>query len=65
MRYVVVLEPSQEGFAVSVPGLPGGHSQGATEAEALENIADAIEDYLAVVNALTKGKIVRQIEIAA
>ena len=45
MRYKVVLEESDEGFAVSVPNLPGCHSQGTTEQEALENIADAIREY--------------------
>jgi len=45
MQYRVVLEASDEGFSVSVPGLPGCHSQGATEQEALENIADAIREY--------------------
>jgi predicted RNase H-like HicB family nuclease len=50
MRYKVVLEESDEGFAISVPGLPGCHSQGATEQEALENIAEAIREYLDVVN---------------
>lgn len=49
MKYRVVLHPSEEGFAVSCPGLPGCWSQGATEEEALANIHDAIEDYLAVV----------------
>ena len=38
MKYSVILEQSEEGFAVSVPGLPGCHSHGATETEALENI---------------------------
>jgi len=52
MKYKVVLQKSEEGFAVSVPGLPGCHSQGATEQEALENISDAIADYLAVVEEL-------------
>ena len=47
MKYKVVLEQSNEGYAVSVPGLPGCHSQGATEQEALENIAEAIHEYLA------------------
>lgn len=65
MKYKVVLEESDEGFAVSAPGLPGCHSQGATEAEALENIADAITEYLAVVDGLSQGKIVRQVEVAA
>ena len=48
MQYTVSLEQTEEGFAVSVPGLPGCHSQGATEEEALANIAEAIRDYLAV-----------------
>ena len=42
MKYKVLLQRSDEGFAVSVPGLPGCWSQGGTEQEALENIADAI-----------------------
>jgi predicted RNase H-like HicB family nuclease len=65
MKYSVILEQSNEGFAASVPGLPGCHSQGDTEAEALENVADAIAEYLAVVNDLTQGKTVRQVEVAA
>ncbi len=46
MKYSVILEQSDEGFAASVPGLPGFHSQGDTETEALENVADAIAEYL-------------------
>jgi len=65
MKYSVILEQSEEGFAASVPGLPGCHSQGDTEAEALENVADAIAEYLSVVNDLTRGKTVRQVEVAA
>lgn len=65
MQYNVVLEQSEEGYAVSVPGLPGCHSQGDTEAEAMENIAAAIAEYLSVVNELNQGKMVRQIEVAA
>jgi len=52
MTYTVVLEPSPEGFAASVPGLPGCHSQGATEAEAIENVREAIREYLDVVHDL-------------
>lgn len=63
MRYKVLLEPSDEGFAVSVPGLPGCHSQGATEDEALTNIADAIREYLEVVGELTRGQTVREVEV--
>ena len=46
MRYRVELYPSDEGFAVSCPRLPGCWSQGATEDEALENIRVAIQEYL-------------------
>jgi predicted RNase H-like HicB family nuclease len=49
MRYKVVLHPSEEGFAVSCPGLPGCWSQGAIEQEAVDNIQDAIREYLAAV----------------
>ena len=48
MSYKVALHRSEEGYCVSVPGLPGCGSQGATEAEALENIADASREYLEV-----------------
>jgi predicted RNase H-like HicB family nuclease len=65
MRCGVVLEQSDEGYSVSVPGLPGCRSQGSTEGEALENIVDAIAEYLAVVNDLGRGKTVRQVEVAA
>ena len=63
MRYRVVLEESDEGFAVSVPGLPGCHSQGATKQEALENIADAIRAYLEVVADLSRDKVVHEVEV--
>lgn len=48
MDYAVVTKQTDEGFSVWVPGLPGCWSEGATEEEALENIQDAIRDYLAV-----------------
>jgi len=63
MKYKVILQESTEGFAVSVPGLPGCHSQGATEQEALENIGAAIAEYLDVVAELAHGKTVREVEV--
>ena len=63
MRYKVVLEESEEGFAVSVPGLPGCHSQGATEQEALENIAIAIREYVEVAEELARGRSGRLAEV--
>ena len=47
MTYEVKLLKSDEGYAVWCPALPGCWSQGATEQEALENIKDAIAEYLA------------------
>ena len=35
MKYKVVMERSDEGYSISVPGLPGCWSQGASEAEAI------------------------------
>lgn len=45
MRYRIALHQSDEGFSVSVPGLPGCWSQGSSESEAIENIKDAIREY--------------------
>jgi predicted RNase H-like HicB family nuclease len=63
VKYTVLIEESDEGFAVSVPGLPGCHSQGVTETEALENIADAIREYLEVVRELAQSSGARQAEV--
>lgn len=49
MKYKIVLQKSEEGYSVSCPGLPGCWSQGETEEEAVENIEDAIREYLAAV----------------
>ena len=63
IKYRIALHKSAEGFSVSVPGLPGCWSQGATEQEALENIRDAIREYLAVVNDQLRGADVREVEV--
>jgi predicted RNase H-like HicB family nuclease len=63
MRYHVILKESEEGFAASVPSLPGCHSQGATEREALENITDAIREYLEVVHEENQVIRVREVEV--
>ncbi|MEN8218837.1 MAG: type II toxin-antitoxin system HicB family antitoxin [Pseudomonadota bacterium] len=48
MKYKVNLKKTEEGYAVWCPSLPGCCSQGETQEEALENVKEAIEDYLAV-----------------
>lgn len=65
MKYRIALHKSEEGYSVSVPGLPGCWSQGATEKEALENIRDAIHEYLSVVEEQLRGEDVREIEITS
>jgi len=63
MRYKVVLQRSDEGYSVSCPGLPGCWSQGSSEQEALENIQDAIREYLAAVEESLKSAEVREVEV--
>lgn len=65
MVYKVVLHRTEEGYSVNCPGLPGCWSQGDTEKEALENIQDAIREYLAAVEDLAAGGEVREVEVAA
>ena len=63
MKYLVKLEKTDEGYAIWCPGLPGCWSQGDTEEEALENIKDAIQTYLATVEELMKDKVTRLVEV--
>ncbi len=65
MKYRIALHKSEEGYSVSVPGLPGCWSQGATETEALDNIRDAISEYISVVEEQLRGEDVREIEVAS
>ena len=48
LKVLVQLEPSG-GYSVSVPALPGCHSQGETLAEALANIREAADLWTEVV----------------
>ena len=64
VRYKVALHRSEEGIAVSVPGLPGCWSQGKDEDEALESIKDAIRAYISVAEEQLDGAEVREIEVA-
>lgn len=65
MVYKIALHRDEEGFSVFVPGLPGCWSQGATEAEALANIKEAISEYLAARDVLLASETeVREVEVA-
>jgi len=63
-KYKVVLRQTDEGYSACCPGLPGCWSQGASEAEAIGNIRDAIAEYRAAVAATVVGEDVREIEVA-
>lgn len=63
MHYKVAIYTSEEGYSISVPGLPGCWSQGATESEALANIKDAIQEYLSVVDELLEDAEIREVEL--
>ena len=50
MKLKVLVQPESEGgFSVSVPAMPGCHSQGDTLAEALANIREAADLWTEVV----------------
>lgn len=65
MRYKVLLHRTDEGISVSVPGLPGCWSEGDTEEEALENIQDAIREYLAALEDQYHDADVREVDVEA
>jgi predicted RNase H-like HicB family nuclease len=50
LEYPVIISPLSEedggGFLATVPDLPGCMSDGETPAEAIENVQDAIEEWL-------------------
>jgi predicted RNase H-like HicB family nuclease len=63
VRYPIVLHRSDEGYAVNCPPLPGCWSQGATEEEAIKNIRDAIQEYLAAINETVPQGDIREVEV--
>jgi antitoxin HicB len=48
MKFAITLERDEDGYIVaSCPALPGCHSQGKTDEEAISNIKEAIRGYIA------------------
>ena len=64
-KYKIALHKTDEGHSVAVPGLPGCWSQSSTEEEAIQNIQDAIQEYLAARDELLEGAVVREVEVAS
>jgi predicted RNase H-like HicB family nuclease len=63
MKYKIALRHSDEGYSVSVPGLPGCWSQGKTEAVAISSVREAIREYLVVRDVLLRDVEVREVEV--
>jgi predicted RNase H-like HicB family nuclease len=69
-RFAVTLEQDEDGFiVVSCPALPGCHSQGRTEEEAISNIREAICGYIASMRrhgeTIPSITGIREVEVAA
>lgn len=64
MRYSVILHKSKYGYDAHASALPGCHSQGKTEEEALENIQDAILTYLEMEKEELGAVKVKEVEVA-
>jgi predicted RNase H-like HicB family nuclease len=70
MKFIVVLEPAEEGgFNVSIPALNGCFTQGESEEEALRNTKEAILCYLEGMEKVNEiktkpGLIAKEVEIA-
>ena len=63
-EFLIEVHESDYGYDVSCPTLQGCHSQGATEQEAIENIRDAIQEYLAALRDLKRDRKLVKIDVA-
>lgn len=64
MQYLVKTKKTDEGYAAWCPGLPGCWSQGETEQEAIDNIKEAIHDYLQTARELSCEDQTHYVEVA-
>ena len=63
-EFLIQIHKSKYGYDVSCPTLQGCHSQGTSEEEAIENIRDAIQEYLAALRQLKRNQKLLKIEVA-
>ncbi|MCM0590127.1 MAG: type II toxin-antitoxin system HicB family antitoxin [Gloeotrichia echinulata IR180] len=63
MRYKVKLNKTNIGYAIWCPALPGCWTLGETEEEALENIKEAIKNYLTTIDDVNKNAELRYVEV--
>lgn len=67
MKFPIIIEEDKDvgGYVIYCPTLKGCVSQGETEEEAIENIKDAIQTYLASLEDLKKMKHFKMVEVGA
>ena len=63
-KVIIERDPDEGLFTVTVPGLPGCVSQGATKEEALERIKESLEVTLEGFAALGEGTMLRTVEVS-
>ena len=64
MEYLAIIHKTKYGYDIHAPALPGCHSQGSTEKEALSNIQDAILTYLEMEKEELEGAELREVKVA-
>ena len=68
VKFVVTLEDGEDGYiVVSCPALPGCHSQGESKEEAIANIKEAIEGFIASMREQGEAipmQVVEEVEVA-
>ena len=63
-EFLIQIHKSKYGYDISCPTLQGCHSQGATKEEAIENIRDAIREYLAALRQMRRRQKLLKIKVA-
>lgn len=64
MKYIIAIRKTKYGYDTHVPSLPGCHSQGRTEKEAVRNTYDAVLTYLEMEKKEFKNTNFKEIEVA-
>ena len=64
VTYTVVIYKSSHGYHVACPALSGCVSQGESLPKALENIKEAIREYLRMIKKETRNKTTAEVQVA-
>jgi len=64
MKYIIAVRKTKYGYDAHVPALPGCHSQGKTEREAITNTRDAVLTYLEMEQKEFKNTRFKKIQVA-